>query len=108
MKQFITEDQYSELTKAQKQKWFDWATEHKHRFGDYYSGYAAWSEKHKAGDLANFPSIGQMIEFLEKKFEQGVNVNHFHHGIGFKNIVWDNKEELCDALWMEVKLQLDK
>lgn len=93
MKQHVTPEQLSDLSehgKARLREW--WRPKH----CDLY-----WPSGSNGSGTRDYPllSIGQMIEFLEQMFEEGKDIRHYHHGIGFKNIVWDNKEDLRDALW---------
>lgn len=90
MKQWITEDQFNELTDTQKEAWNQWCRDHHYTMKevyvfDYY--------KDKPEMILNFPSIGEMIEFIADK-----------------GLVWTHEvkepyaaDTLCDQLWESTK-----
>lgn len=102
MKQWITEDQFNELADEQKTVWLDWIKERGYTFAKIYP------ESRTFGWMTlNFPSIGEMIEFLADNHKQ-------YDGITYKDD--DGKlyiepryingwkiETLCDELWEAVK-----
>lgn len=89
MKQHITPEQSDELSIEAHRKLAEWRRK---------NGYS--------NDRAELPllTIGQMIEFLDEdnRWEM-TEYKPFKHGTGYKDIPWDNKQELCDALWEAVK-----
>ena len=107
MKQYITKKQWSEIT--EKQQWY-WLV--KFKIVDNIVEQQVFSMK--------YPNIGQMIEFLkEEKNDDFIDKyfdNQIHIGFDGKPngcnskiaIGWDDKEELCDALWLAVKNKLNR
>jgi hypothetical protein len=89
MKQHITEEQLNELNDKQKDIWTRWMVSK-----GYYSG------NYKARDylIDGFPTIGQMIEFLEE---------HDSDKCDFAIHCWQeyagDSKELADYLWGGVK-----
>ena len=82
MKQQATQEQWDELTRRQKLKFWN--------FSD--------------GVARLVPDIGQMIEFLE----DDINDFIFHPGGGWTIILKEEyyNEELCDSLWEATKYKL--
>lgn len=91
MKQRITVEQFNQLSKIGKEKlrqYFD----------------ARFKTTREAMYLLDFPTIGQMIEFLDEH-KKGSWINVF--------VDWDmeqiqNQNNVCDALWEAVKEILEK
>lgn len=116
MKQWITEEQFNELTDQQKEVWYKWIRDHHYTFGEIYThilstSYPKWT-------TLNFPSIGEMIEFLEEHtrdqeyfsirmeraasdgfaFPRGTLITQMD-GVG---VEIEDEPVLCDALWEAV------
>jgi hypothetical protein len=92
VKQHITEEQFNELSFHASNMLADWMGKHKYK--------------------NVFPTIGQMIEFLDEHLERHGYIDQYHdHNIvvgeagwnGDVSIGWNDYEELCDALWEAVK-----
>lgn len=103
MKQHITKEQWDELTKEQKAKFFDetdvdWAN----CLRSYPEGIVECAEDWR------WPSIGQMIEFLGENMYQ---INLGTNGLAWAMLTKEGKQitayELCDALWEAVKHKLN-
>ena len=97
MKQHINQkdlNQLSQKGKARLEKW--WQTQFEH------------NENWLNDDPKKFPNIGQLIEFLDRKF-----INFWRgERKDWLIVINDNKhivkDELCDTLWEEVKVILNK
>jgi hypothetical protein len=99
MKQYITEEQYNELPEDKKDIWFKWAVKHNYRMTDIYP-LLAEQENWDTDELATFPSIGQMMEFLGDE-EMDRFVMRYGETLPLN-------EQLCDELWEAVKAVLNK
>lgn len=115
IKQRITESNFNELTNPQKERWLKWCWAHnytmRYEYGDSISD-VEFGPK----DILGFPSIGEMIEFLDEKaawFSGVARLQPYSWSIG---MLTDSAEdhgpefverycnrELCDALWEGVK-----
>lgn len=97
MKQHITEDQYNELSEDKKKIWYQWCLDHNYtmeaRYGqkDIYWPFIP-------DQILDFPSIGEMIEFILDHQQQIITTGKY-----YKTLNWDKKLELCDTLWMSVQ-----
>ena len=107
MKQTITKKQWDELDNKQKKKLF--------------TGLTQLPDNVRVNYEWLLIGIGQMIEFLyeeEKEYDCFID-RYFHNQIHFGfdgdglegcnskiSIGWDDKEELCDALWEVCKSRL--
>lgn len=94
MKQWITEKQYNELSKDNRLKWHKWAVEKHYTFDEVYPG----MEELSGDSIVNFPSIGEMIEFLHDKKEKKLIYVHTQT----KEV-----KTLCNDLWKAVKEVLE-
>jgi hypothetical protein len=109
MKQWITETQFNELTQDQKNIWKKWCRVHHYTYHETYGPFTEDTNITK-DSLANFPSIGEMIEFLS---EQEVSSRNLNDKIPANRLICDSKGnkvvlawsdiELCDSLWEAVK-----
>jgi hypothetical protein len=119
MKQFITKNQWDEITDDDKDKFLL-------SLGIVIKTQCLGiSSNPRQGRTVNgiLPNIGQMIEFLidkDKEYDCFIDKyfnNQFHFGFdgdGMEgcnskiSIGWDGNDEFCDALWEEVKNKLNK
>lgn len=114
MKQRITEEQFNELSKEQKEIWIKWTKDHKYTMNELYP--IKYSVKWDEDFIEGFPSIGQMIEILDEGFNRVFDINLAYNP---KNKVYikysmDSFEtggawggnDLCDVLWDVVKHKL--
>lgn len=102
MKQHITCEQFNELSKFNKSKWFDWSmkSEYARKTKDDWSG----GINTVVESVMEIPNIGQMIEFLDE---------HKVHYLKALECEWPNYDcdydkffkakDICDALWEAVK-----
>tara|TARA_Y100000310_G_scaffold303388_1_gene341692 strand:- start:5030 stop:5305 length:276 start_codon:yes stop_codon:yes gene_type:complete len=91
VKQHITEKQYNEIGRKKKMVWRKFMVS---------AGNAP-----DIDHLPDFPSIGQMIEFLQWKAHSEITMRF--DGNGWK--LWNYyKADLCNALWEAVKEVLEK
>lgn len=109
MKQRITEEQFNELSTKEKDVWLNWMYDHKYTIRELYPLFHSYLEVEQ-NLIDGFPSIGQMIEFLEesKVFEEDdCLVNFFSSSTFGIKIGWydisNEKVEFCDVLWKVVK-----
>ncbi len=102
MKQRITEEQYNELNDKQKYTWYKAMLDAGHHMivPNYDDGMLM---------LEGFPSIGEMIEFLD------INIIYLENEAGYWGVKTTEDlqdiepvPELCDALWEAVKEVLNK
>lgn len=129
MKRHITVEQFNELSDEQKQKLRSWWRPKEYDlYTDDDGNYDAWevdydgsycfdevkkqrlSYDEEATDMYPLLSIGQMIEFLEGKFDRIENDGITWEVQMKKNNAWYgiNREEFCDALWEAVKETLNE
>ena len=112
MKQCIYEEQYNELSLKQKKAWEKLMVKYGHTMKE---NYGWWLEKnYDPKMLVSFPSIGQMIEFLDDNGDKwdlgaimtiGIKISSDPNEIGNESIDYGSIEVggLCDALWEAVK-----
>ncbi len=122
MKQWITEEQFNELTDPQKEIWLQWCLDHHYSFQELYPYHTSITTEEKT--ILNFPSIGEMIEFLYENDWQNIELGEFIgdqyepesslNGFvisclrGKSAGTWNVSESICDCLWYEVKNELCK
>jgi len=118
MKQHITEEQYNELSENQKKTW-EKSMRNKGYTMEKVYGPPGQYWPFIPDSILNFPSIGEMIEFLDREdamldISREINKKPFASVWHIDLIEKKNlkslavKPELCDALWEAVKEILEK
>lgn len=97
MKQFITEEQFNELSKIHKEIWLKFCRRNK---------YVQYDKGGNNFMLVGFPSIGEMISFLDEQYTKGNRFSLSIERCANGWVLWetgDEEKELCDALWEAIK-----
>lgn len=98
MKQNITEKQFNELNDSQKSNWYEFCRKNK---------YVLYDKGGNDFQIVDFPSIGQMIEFLGDDWNKKAQCLTVTEDEAIFPNNYCGNDNICDYLWDAVKYDLE-